>query len=218
MRDMEHFNVLIATPGRNMEAEYVSSLVETINHLHKNKISYKFINKYSPTVAAAREGTIMNDHFLDIFSSKPLLGKATYDKIIWIDSDISWSPEDFMKLYDSDKEIISGVYINEKNVPMFTMVDDPTPVSQAIRRKEVFEVSHVGFGFVAVKSGIFEGLSRPWFDTVFATVKNDDGVEALVPFGEDYSWCEKARKSGHRLFVDPDVKLTHHKKVSLYPG
>lgn len=213
---MEHYNVIIATPGRNMENEYVVSLVDTLQHLTKNNISYKFVNKYSPTVSAAREGTIMNDYFLDIFNNKPLRGNATYDKIIWIDSDIAWTPEDFMKLYNSDKEIISGVYVSDRGVPMFSMNNEPSiNTADAMKRKEVFEISHAGFGFIAIKSGVFENLSRPWFETVFSKVTNDDGEERLVPFGEDYSFCEKATKAGFKIYLDPTVKLVHNKKVSL---
>ena len=35
-----HVNILIATPGRMMEAEYVKSLVATLTHLNQNNISY----------------------------------------------------------------------------------------------------------------------------------------------------------------------------------
>jgi GT2 family glycosyltransferase len=31
--------------------------------------------------------------------------------------------------------------------------------------------------------------------------------------GEDYSWCENARLSGYRIWVDPAVKVKHHKET-----
>jgi hypothetical protein len=213
---MKHYNVIIATPGKNMESEYVTSLIDTIDFLNKNNISYKFVNKYSPTVSAAREGTIMDDYFLDIFNDKPLRGSATYDKIIWIDSDIAWTPEDFMKLYNSDKDLISGVYVSDRGVPMFSMNNEPSvsPID-AIKRTEVFEISQAGFGFIAIKSGVFESLSRPWFDTVFSKITNENGEERLVPYGEDYSFCIKATNAGFKIYLDPTVQVVHNKKVSL---
>ena len=119
-----HFNVIIATPGRNMESEYVKSLVETITYLNNNNISYLYVNEYSSQVSAAREATAMGSTMLNIFEHRPLSGQVTYDKMFWIDSDISWTIDDFMNIYESDLDILSGVYINEKGVPMFTFDED----------------------------------------------------------------------------------------------
>jgi hypothetical protein len=209
-----HYDVIIATPGRNMENEYVRSLMDTVEYLVKNNISFKFANQYSPTVAAAREGTIMNSLFLDIANTKPLRGEATYNKIIWIDSDMSWTVEDFIKIYESDKDIISGVYINEKGVPMFSMTGfDATP-QEMLKQTNVFEAAQVGFGFVGVKQGVFEAMPRPWFDTIYNKYQ-EDGKEYLIPYGEDFSWCIKAARLGYKVYVDPNVRLGHHKKVHL---
>ena len=118
-----HVNVLIATPGRSMEAEYVKSLVETINYLSSNNITFRYLNQYSPQVNMAREATIMDSRYLDAFNKSPVLGQVTYDKIIWIDSDISWDVKDFMSIYNSEKDITSGVYLNEYGIPMFSVED-----------------------------------------------------------------------------------------------
>jgi hypothetical protein len=206
---MDHYNVLIATPGRNVEMPYLKSLLATLEVLNEKKITYKFINQYSSQVAAAREGTIMNDQFLDITGNKPLLGKATYDKVIWIDSDIAWTPEDFLKLYESEKDIISGVYVSDHGVLMYTPSD-----REHLKETDPIEITHAGFGFIAVKTGVFEAMPRPWFQTRFSKTEID-GKEYLVPFGEDYSWCVTARSCGYKVFLDPTVKVVHHKQIPL---
>ena len=215
MDDKPHYNLLIATPGRDVEIDYVKSLVSTIKYLEENDITWKFINGYSAQVAAAREATIMDDEFLDIFSNLPLLGKATYDKILWIDSDMSWTVEDFKKVYESEYDIVSGVYVNYKGLPMFSVNGTVKDNLELVKTKEPFEASHIGFGFVMVKQGVFEVLPRPWFESEFATVKNELGEERLIPYGEDYSWSIKATRAGFKIFVDPNVRLLHHKKIAL---
>lgn len=214
---MEHINILIATPGRNMEAEYVKSLVETITYLNSNNITYRFLNQYSPQVNAAREATVMDSRYLDAFNSKPCRGQVTYDKIFWIDSDISWNIEDFIKLYESDKDIISGIYLNEHGTPMFSVDEEKykDKVSDLIKGTDSFDVFGVGFGFIAIKSGVFENIKRPWFENVFYKIKNNEGQEMLVSYGEDYSWCRKAHESGFAIYVDPTVTVSHHKKVKI---
>jgi hypothetical protein len=215
MNKLPHYNVLIATPGRNVEIEYLKSFAETVDHLTKEGITWKFINGYSAQVAGARESTIMNSEFLDIFKNEPLLGTATYDKVVWIDSDISWTVENFMKVYESDYDIVSGVYSNDRGLPMFSVNGTTDNNHQLVKLDVPFEASHIGFGFVAVKQGVFEVLPRPWFESEFMKVKSEDGQERVIPFGEDYSWSIKATRAGFKIFVDPNVKLLHHKKIAV---
>jgi hypothetical protein len=217
LESIEHYNVLICTPGRSMEAEYVQSLTDTIAHLQKNGISYKYSTQYSSQVDAARESTIMGSTFLDIFNNKPLLGQATYDKIFWIDSDMSWTIDDFLKLYLSDKDIISGLYVSHEGVPMFSPLQKNSHIDTrfVFNENEIFEISAAGFGFICIKNGIFESMKRPWFETKFQFLESDDGRISLVPLGEDYSWCKSATELGYKIFLDPTVKLVHHKKMAL---
>ena len=213
-----HINVLIATTGRSFENEYVRSLVDTIAYLVKNNITYRFLNEYSSQVNMAREATAMGSMYLDAFNKEILRGEVTYDKIIWIDSDISWKVEDFIKIYESDKDVISGVYLNEKGVPMFsTLSEEISPFLMLLSENE-FPIAAAGFGFIGIKSGIFENIPRPWFDLVFQKLENEAGEEMLIPYGEDYSWCTKARKAGYEIFLDPSVLVNHHKKTTIEPS
>lgn len=209
---MDHYNVLIATPGHSVTIQYLKSLTNTIKVLSEENISWRFINQYSSQVSAAREGTTMDDNFLDITNNKPLLGKATYDVMVWIDSDISWTPEDFLKLYRSDKDITSGVYLSDQSVLMYTPSD-----KEHLKETEHIQITHAGFGFIAIKQGVFENTPRPWFQTEYTKTTIKD-KEYLIPYGEDYSFCTKARKEGYKIFLDPTVKVTHHKTISLKPN
>ena len=209
-------DVIIATPGHSMEAEYIRSLVATISLLNERGISFYYANKYTSRVAAAREATAMDSDFLDAFNNAPLLGQVSYKKIFWIDSDMSWNPSDFLALYNSDLDIVSGIYLSDKGVPMFSPLDEKQDVRAMISLTETQEVAGVGFGFVCVKQGVFESMPRPWFDTKFVKFQDEQtGKEVFIPYGDDYSWCMSAREVGYKIFIDPLTKLTHHKKVAI---
>ncbi len=212
-----HYNVLIATPGRNMEAEYVKSLIKTINYLNSQGMTYMFLNEYSSMVSTAREATIMNKTYLDPFSNSPVSGEVTYDKIFWIDSDIGWEVSDFTKLFESDKDIISGLYFDQNMTPMFSVQHDnpETEIDRILRSNKEEEVFASGFGFIAMKHGVFENTKRPWFDCVFEKLTSEDGKEIFIPYGEDFSWCKKASESGYKIYLDPTIKLSHYKKVRV---
>lgn len=201
-----------------MEAEYVKSLVATISYLQQNNISYLYLNEYSSQVDAAREATAMGSKFLNAFATQPLSGQATYDKIIWIDSDISWTPEQFMQLYNSELDVVAGLYFNEEGVPLISFFEgeiyhDPQILNG---KKEPFEVFGAGFGFIAMKTGVFENIPRPWFQTEFQRITNEDNTrEMFVPYGEDISWCKKAKEAGYKIYLDPTIRVSHHKKIRI---
>jgi hypothetical protein len=211
-------DVVIATPGHSMEAAYVKSLTETIHALEEKGISWMFANRYSSRVAASRESTAMDSEYLDAFNQSPLRGEVEYKKIFWIDSDISWTPSDFLALYESEKDIISGVYLSDRGVHMFAALDKSIEPKKLLNTFDPVEVGAVGFGFVCVGQGVFEKMPRPWFAEKFEKVVDQrTGKDMYTPYGEDFSWCISAREQGFSIFVDPTTNVSHHKKVAIKP-
>ena len=212
-----HYEVVIATPGKMMHSEYVRSLAETMNTLGDMGIRVKYLNKYSSFVPTARELTAIDLWTHDYSSNEIANGAFTYDKIFWIDSDIEWSFDDFYRLYTSALDIVSGLYVldpagsvavnfpNERGVP--TRVNKV----EFLLHEEPVEVGGVGFGFVCMSSGVFESIPRPWF--LIGKVQWSEESDMRVNVGEDYSWCGKAQQAGYKIYVDPLVKVRHHKET-----
>jgi len=212
-----HFNVVITTPGSKLEADYVKSLMGTIHTLQANNISWLYQNEYASLVTNAREATITGSRNLEVFNSSPGKGQYTYDKIFCIDSDIVWNPEQFLRLYSSDKEVISAVYFDAQGADamIHKNKNDFRPTSreelQLLQQLgEPIEVYGVGLGFMCIKSGVFETLKRPWFG-LGKVLQEVDGVTYELPLGEDLYFCERVAEQGHKVFVDPNIIVGHIK-------
>lgn len=212
---MKHYNVVIATPGFSMDAEYVKALMATCERLVDEGISFTFLSEYSSFVPHAREATAMGGRELRYDKKQIAGGKFTYDKIFWIDSDIVWTPEDFLKLYFADLDVISGLYLldDEKSVPV-QVVDGFLRLEKANVKflEKTFQAGAVGFGFVCIKSGVFESMPRPWFKLARLN-RGDERPELMV--GEDFSWCYSAIENGFKIWVDATVQVTHRKIRNL---
>lgn len=210
-----HYNVVIATPGKLLHSEYVASLVRTISHLASRGQTVGFMSRQSSFVATARELTAIDQAVHDYDTHEIGSGAFTYDKIFWIDSDIEWTVDDFMKLYESNLDVVSGLYVLDPVGTVAVHVPNshgaPTRVNKVefLLHEEPVEVGGVGFGFVCMKSGVFESIPRPWF--LIGRVQWSPESEMRVNVGEDYSWCGKAQHYGYKIFIDPTVKLRHHK-------
>lgn len=212
-----HVNVIILTPGNSMLPSYVNSLLATGAEFNKRGITWYWATGYASHVADAREITLSGQYQNILSESRPFNGNMTYDKLLWIDSDIAWKPEDAIKLYESDKEIISGAYLFANGVvaayPEF--MGQGYGYSDVMDMEDVVEIQGCGFGFVAIKRGVFESLSRPWFQPVIGSKMLDGELITIPIIGEDLSLCKRAMDVGFKIYFDPTVKVTHHKNMKL---
>jgi hypothetical protein len=211
-----HYNVLIATPGKSMEPAFVESLVKTCAWLSEQGKTYKFLTKSSSFIPSGRELTALDLYENNWETREVGAGQYTYDKIFWIDSDIEWEVEQFQKILESDLDIVGGLYQTHPNGTVACSFFDPTGRPAMVRETDFFmqeepvEVFGIGFGFVAMKQGVFEKSDRPWFR--IEGVKWD-GLDFECNVGEDYSFCVNARRNGFKTFVDPTVRVKHHKSI-----
>ena len=197
-----------------MMTAYIKSLFRLTSELSKEGISWAWSSEYSSHVADAREMTLNGDSENNPAEQRPFKGNLTYDKILWIDSDISFNPEDALALIKSDKDIVTGAYLlaNGEVTVYPKMLGPGLTFEQVKGMKELTKIAGCGFGFLAVKSGVFESLTRPWFQSVM--VKTDDGFEFPL-MGEDLAWCKRVTDAGYDIWFDPNVRVVHNKMMKL---
>jgi hypothetical protein len=217
-KTVNHVNLMICTPGHSLMGSYVKSLLDTANELNNRGITWGYTNEYSSHVGDSREMTLNCGPQMDPFNSVPFGGKITYDKMLWIDSDIAWTPEDVIKLYESDKDVISGAYLfGNGSVAAYKEKFGRGYSYEDIKDStEIEKVFAVGFGFVCIKQGVFEALSRPWFQSTEDPIQGPNGKPVqFAVMGEDTSWCFRVNKLGYEIYLDPSIKVTHHKMMKL---
>lgn len=217
-KKVPHVNLMICTPGHSMMVPYVKSLMQWGPTAGEKQITWGLSTGYSSHVADAREIVLSGTKNNNVFETRPFEGTLTYDKLLWIDSDIEFTPEDVLKLYHSDKDIIAGGYLQANGDVMAfkSFKEGPYKIEEVEKLEDIVEVESVGFGFICVKSGVFENLSRPWFQSSDITIKKEDGSDYTFPVvGEDVSWCNRVREQGYTIWFDPSVKLNHHKMMKL---
>lgn len=212
-----HYSVVIATPGKELNQDYVRSLVETTAWLHEQGLTYKWLNKSGSLVSTTRELTALDSFNPDWETREIGRGEFTYDKIFWIDSDISWSIDNFQRLWASDLDIVGGLYQTAPDgrvaVAKFDSEGFPTVVREQdfiLEEQRILEVYGLGFGFIAMKQGVFEACSRPWF---YMRSIRWPQLDFDTNLGEDYSFCVNAREAGFKTYLDLEVKVKHHKEI-----
>ena len=146
-----------------------------------------------------------------IYDSRNRLAKQAVDieadYVMWFDSDMIFQPDTLQKLLDDDCDIVSGLYFRrlspftpvifsscEKDSEGYYKWNDCTSYPE-----EVFEVAGIGFGCVLVKTDVFLEMFG----------KFGDCFTPLGKFGEDLSFCFRAKELGYKIHCDPRIKCGH---------
>jgi hypothetical protein len=213
-------SVMICTPiARNPAWEYTAALASTLLYLrdHGIRVSFQFVVG-SSVIHKARNELVA--HFL----------ASDFTDLLFIDDDMSWAPGDVLRLLGSDKPLIGGVGRMRCQMPN----TDPAvwcwrPLHDAagdLVQDEMGAIEVRGFGaaFMLANRRVFADLlaahpdwKRPgaadWPDALrahyFEVFTPSERDERGLELSEDYGFCERWRRLGERVWIDPTIRLGH---------
>lgn len=144
-----------------------------------------------------------------------LTQKRDRNILFWIDADMHWLPEDFIRaLYHSlTNDCVVGVYPRRCDPPAY-YVRFTNPSAEP-NDKGLIEVDATGMGFACINRRVIEHLSAqaPKLKYPFAPEPiprlfrcDDDGTEER---SEDYAFWADAKEAGYRIWADCQTNLGH---------
>lgn len=215
-------NLVVCIPGNNFSEIFLGSILAFQRACFNKGINVVFSTGYSPNLYIVRN-MVVGGSGTGGTNQKPWQGKANYDYILWVDSDIIFNFADFENLLNSNKQIISGLYYlhNEKR-EYFAAIKKwdedfflKNGTFQWLSNNDVldgqlFKVDHIGMGFMLMKAGVLENLPYPWFRPKMADLHTN--MEICT---EDVSFCHLMIEKGFSIWVNPKVIVKHEKRILL---
>lgn len=133
------------------------------------------------------------------------------DYLMMIDSDIV-PPPNALNLADFDKDIITPLmFVKQKGmmIPLFLQrgKDGIYDAGDYLNLTGLQEVGATGTGCIVIKREVLEKVKHP-----FENVYDEDGVKTL---GNDFHFCQKAKKLGFKVWVHLDYIADHIYSDSL---
>jgi choline kinase len=195
--------VLIGAPcydGR-VDVWFANSLVATVKEAEKKGIFVHAIyTSYDSLVQRARNSLFK------------LALDGGYTDLFFIDSDVEWEPEWFFRLLARPEPIVGGALVKKTDKEGYTVkITDKT--LKYSKDKKLLEVDGVGTGFMKINRFAFEKLwdmSDPYMS---------EGEENRMVFdlqvvdgdliSEDYVMCNKWKKLGYKIWLDPTITCNH---------
>lgn len=137
-----------------------------------------------------------------------------WDRVLWLDSDMSFQADLFDKLsadLDEGRSCVSGLYFSRKRpvrpiiyreVGLDRSREEPIPRAQKYEdwpKGQIFPVAACGFGAVMMETEILRKV-RKRFKLPFSPV---------LGFGEDLSFCMRCTELGETIWCDSRIRLGH---------
>ena len=207
--------IIFCIPGNSFSNRFLKCWTNLTRELHKRDIEYELLSQYIPNVYQVRSLLLGADRTLGQYQA-PWQGKKEYDYIMWIDSDQVFEPNDFFKLLEHDKDIVSGLYLrkpqgdtlNDIPIEFACFNEDGKRLYTNEVNGELRKVWSNGMGWMLIKKGVFEKIDYPWF----YPVHTNDGVGI---HGEDISFQIRAKDVGFDSYVDTSIIVGHEKGILL---
>tara|TARA_B100000902_G_C27086831_1_gene801775 strand:+ start:102 stop:677 length:576 start_codon:yes stop_codon:yes gene_type:complete len=184
--------VAFCIPGNSFTPRFLANWTTLTNELTNRKIEFWLSTGYVPVVHTAREVC------LDIINSG-----IDFTHVMWIDSDIDFTPDDFFRLESHNKPVISGVYKMLDNNYSCQVngewMDDKLRTSNInCCAPSLIEADFCGMGWMLTQIEVYKKLKHPYFD--MSTKKHEDEL-----------FCKKLQKHGYKVNVDPSILVGHEK-------
>lgn len=214
-------NIVFCLTGTDFSGKFLDSFIDTLHYCNQNNIPHNVSRAESAVVYFVRNKVLGGD-VLRGKDQIPFNNKLNYSHLMWIDHDIVFSPEQFQILLNHDKDIVSGIYMMSDNIHYATVEkwDEkfflkngyfPFLTQKDIEGyKDLMEVDYTGLGFMLIKKGVFEAIKYPWFRPIFYE------IGAAYDFSsEDVSFCKLAKEKGFNIYIDPQIRVGHEKRIVL---
>ena len=155
-----------------------------------------------------------------IYDARNTLAKQAvtegFDRVLWLDSDMDFQPDLLEKLsadMDEGRELVSGLYFKRK-APVKPVIyrevgyyqkpdtEEVTPIAvpyEDYPQDSIFPIAGCGFGGVLVSTDLIKRVGEK-FGLPFSPI---------IGFGEDLSFCNRAKQLGAELWCDSRVKMGH---------
>jgi glycosyltransferase involved in cell wall biosynthesis len=194
--------ILIATPSYDgkVEVHYTNALLHTVLLGYQNQIEFMpLFMAYDSLVQRAR-----NDLIATAVEHK-------FDGILWIDADMQWDPQWAVDLVNSGKDAIGLPVVKKSREESYNVKCEVENLVTDVNG--LIKVQSIGTGFLYLSNKAFNYLwskgkkytsnnqERRW---VFE-VKIQDGDL----FSEDTLMCDKLRKGGFDVYIDPSKTCNH---------
>lgn len=150
---------------------------------------------------------------------------AKADIIVFIDHDLSWQPQDLLKLIETPGDVVSGTYRFKKDpeeyMGQMLSNNDGTPV---LREDGCIKAFCIPAGFLKITKEAVNKFMAAYPQLMYGEKYSpcvdlfNHGAHNGTWYGEDYAFSRNWLEKCGDIWVIPDLNLNHHTRTEVYQG
>jgi hypothetical protein len=151
--------------------------------------------------------------------------EAGADVILFLDYDLSWRPEDLVRLIETEGDVVAGLYRFKQAKERYMGSVLPGPDGMPIIRDDgCVKAELVPAGFLKITRRVYDVLRKAHPELLYGNKDKphldlfNHGAHEGLWWGEDYAFSRRWTALGEEIWVVPDLCLTHHGKTEAFPG
>jgi glycosyltransferase involved in cell wall biosynthesis len=151
---------------------------------------------------------------------------ARADQVVFLDHDISFSPEALMTLIATEGDVVAGTYRFKKDEEeyMGRFVTDAAGRPIVRDSDGAVHAEWVPGGFLRVSASAVDQFMKAYPHLCYGVAYRphvdlfNHGAHKGVWYGEDYAFSRNWNDCGGSIWLTPDIDITHHSADKAYPG
>lgn len=151
---------------------------------------------------------------------------AKADIVVFIDHDLSWKPEDLVKLIQTEGDVVAGTYRFKTpgEVKYMGVIQDDADARPVCREDGCIKATRVPAGFLKVTKDAVSRFMQAYPELVYgpAYAPSVDlfhhGAHKGAWWGEDYAFSRNWIDCGGEIWLVPDLDLDHHTTTEVFAG
>jgi glycosyltransferase involved in cell wall biosynthesis len=147
------------------------------------------------------------------------------DAVVFIDHDLEWSPEDMIKLIQTEGDVVCGTYRfkQDKEEYMASLItdDDGFPIT---REDGCMKAYTVPAGFLKITRNAVRKFMKAYPELVYGNAEKpsidlfNHGAHKGLWWGEDYAFSRRWHEAGEETWLIPNLNLNHHSSDKAFNG
>jgi hypothetical protein len=143
-----------------------------------------------------------------------------FDETLWIDSDISFEPDDVERLRQHDCDVVCAIYPQKAKRALSCHALPSASEFRFGTKGGLVEVLYAATGFLLVRRGVYLTVQKQ----LQLPLCNERFGKSLVPYfqptilqeadgywylAEDFAFCDRVRRCGFSIYADTRIRLQH---------
>ena len=205
---------MIATPAYsgNVTIPYLTSFNQTVMLLAANNIEVHTAIVQSSSLLVAERNRLIQAFW-----------ESDCSHLLCVDADLGWAHQAVLAMLNTKKEFVAGCYPARGKVREFLfrpVKNEHDAIVQDETHKHLLKMEYIPAGFMLIARSVIKKMQDKHPDLYYAPKDPRSKEESAYCFfntevwkgefwGEDYTFCRKAREAGVDIWVDPLIQFDH---------